>query len=65
MPEPRACSYKLGRLKFLELRARAKEKLGDRFDIRAFHDVVLGVSMVPLVILEKVVDAYIADTLTR
>lgn len=58
-----ACSYKIGQLKILELRARAKEMLGDRFDIRAFHDVVLGVGMVPLTVLEKVVDAYIAQTL--
>ena len=57
-----ACSYKIGQLKILELRARAKKMLGDRFDIRAFHDVVLGVGMVPLTVLEKVVDAYIADT---
>lgn len=59
-----ACSYKIGQLKILELRARAKEMLGDRFDIRAFHDVVLGVGMVPLTVLEKVVDAYIAGTLS-
>ena len=57
-----ACSYKIGQLKILELRARAKKMLGDRFDIRAFHDIVLGVGMVPLTVLEKVVDAYIADT---
>lgn len=56
-----ACSYKIGQLKILELRARAKEKLGDRFDLRTFHDVVLGVGMVPLTILEKVVDEYIAN----
>ena len=54
-----ACSYKIGQLKILELRARAKKMLGDRFDIRVFHDVVLGVGMVPLTVLEKVVDAYI------
>ena len=55
-----ATSYKIGMIKILELRARAREALGDRFDIRAFHDVVLGGGALPLGILEQRVDQWIA-----
>ena len=47
-------------LKIQELRARAEEALGERFDIRAFHDVILGGGALPLEILERRVDNYIA-----
>jgi len=57
-----ATSYKIGMIKILELRARAKEQLGDKFDIRAFHDVVLGGGALPLGILEQRVDQWIAAT---
>jgi uncharacterized protein (DUF885 family) len=55
-----ATSYYVGMMKIMELRARAKTALGSRFDIRAFHDAVLGDGPVPLPILEENIDAWIA-----
>ena len=55
-----ATAYKVGMLKILELRERAKTALGDGFDIREFHDVVLRNGDIPLTILEQQVDRYIA-----
>ena len=55
-----ACGYKIGQLTILRLRDKARDALGDKFDIREFHDVVLMVGAVPLTILEEQVDAYIA-----
>ncbi len=54
-----ALGYKLGMMKILELRERARETLGDRFDIRAFHDVVIGRGAMPLPVLEQQVDTWI------
>jgi uncharacterized protein (DUF885 family) len=60
-----ALAYKLGQLKFLELRQRATIALGDKFDIKAFHDTVLGKGSVPLSILEKMVDQWIEISLVE
>jgi prolyl oligopeptidase len=55
-----ALAYKIGQLKFLELRERAKAALGDRFDIRAFHDTLLATGALPLDIVERNIDDWIA-----
>ena len=57
-----ACAYKVGQLKILELRAKAKKALGDKFDIKQFHNVILKNGAVPLTILEKLVNKYIKNT---
>ena len=55
-----ATAYKIGMLKIVQLRAKAKQQLGDKFDIREFHDVVLTNGAVPLNVLEDMVNDYIA-----
>ncbi|SDK37154.1 DUF885 domain-containing protein [Microbulbifer yueqingensis] len=54
-----ATSYKIGMLKILELREKAKETLGEKFDIRGFHDTILGGGALPLPMLEKRVNRWI------
>ena len=56
-----ATAYKVGMMKILALRQKAMDSLGDRFDIREFHEVVLKNGAVPLDILERIVDEYIAS----
>lgn len=58
-----ALAYKVGELKISELRRRAEDKLGDKFDIKEFHRVVLEDGAVPLVILEQKVRRWIAERL--
>ncbi|HEX7966340.1 MAG TPA: DUF885 domain-containing protein [Gammaproteobacteria bacterium] len=55
-----ALSYMTGEIKIQELRKRAEDKLGDKFDKRAFHDVILENGTVPLSVLESIVDEWIA-----
>jgi uncharacterized protein (DUF885 family) len=58
-----ATAYKVGMNEILRLRDSARSRLGSRFDIREFHDVVLTQGAVPLAILEKLVDDYVASKL--
>jgi len=55
-----ACSYKVGQLRLLALRAQARTALGDKFSLKGFHNVVLRAGNVPLAVLAQVVDGYIA-----
>jgi uncharacterized protein (DUF885 family) len=56
-----ALAYKLGELKIKELRRKAEQTMGARFDVRGFHDVVLRNGTMPLAILEEQVDTYVAN----
>ena len=56
-----ATSYMIGRIKIMELRERAKTELGNRFDIKDFHSVVLMNGILPLTVLEALVDQYIKE----
>jgi uncharacterized protein (DUF885 family) len=55
-----ALGYKVGQLTILRLREKARAELGAKFDIRAFHDLVLGAGAMPMGILERRVDGWIA-----
>jgi uncharacterized protein (DUF885 family) len=56
-----ATSYKVGQTQWLRLRENAKQKLGKRFDIRGFHDTALAAGTVPLAVLERLIDEWIAS----
>lgn len=58
-----ATAYKIGMMKILDLRQKAKDALGDKFDIAAFHEVVLMSGPLPLSVLEARIDSYIETTL--
>ncbi len=60
MTPGQACSYKIGQLKILEIRAKAKAALGPKFDVKKFHNVVLQTGNVPLAVLEQVVNDWAA-----
>jgi uncharacterized protein (DUF885 family) len=57
-----ACSYKIGMLKILELRAKAQQELDPKFSLKEFHNTVLRTGTVPLAVLEQVIDDWIAST---
>ncbi len=59
-----ACAYKIGELQIQALRSRASQKLGASFDLREFHDVLLGGGALPLPVLEHQIDAWIAGKVT-
>ena len=60
-----ALGYKLGMLKLLELRREAESRLGDRFDLRAFHDRVLLQAALPMKVLERIVGNWIEEQTVR
>ena len=56
-----ALSYKMGEIKIRELRAKAEKQLGAKFDIRSFHDTVIGQGSLPMAVLEDVINDWIAQ----
>ncbi|MEP1789220.1 DUF885 family protein, partial [Reichenbachiella sp.] len=60
-----ALSYKIGELKIKALRKKATDQLGDQFDIREFHDLILSQGTVTLEIMERMVERYINDILSQ
>lgn len=60
-----ATAYKIGMVRILGLRQEAEERLGDKFDLKAFHNVMLGNGSVPLETLDRLVDDYIEERLAE
>ena len=60
-----ALAYKIGQLKMLQLRAEAEEALGEQFDIRDFHDEMLGAGALPLDVLEARMDEWLARAIAE
>ena len=60
-----APAYMTGQLKIIELRDHARTRLGERFDIRRFHNAVLDQGALPLPVLERAIDGWIADEAAR
>ena len=56
-----ATSYKMGMLKILELRDKAKSQLGNKFDLKKFHSILLNQGIVPLFILEDLINEWIDE----
>lgn len=56
-----ALAYKLGQLEIIRLREEARQKLGNKFDLRAFHDQVLDSGALPLDVLRSQVEAWLAE----
>jgi uncharacterized protein (DUF885 family) len=60
-----ALAYKIGQMKIIEIRKRAEKKLGDKFNIKKFHDEVLKDGCLPLDVFEKKMDAWISNSLKQ
>jgi len=60
-----ATGYKIGMMKMEELRKRAQDRLGGKFDIRGFHDTILGRAQMPLDLLDQRVNRWIAEQAAR
>ena len=58
-----ALAYKIGQLKIMELKEKSKKKLGDKYNIKDFHHVILGEGALPLDVLEEKVNQYIQSNL--
>ncbi len=60
-----ATGYKIGMIKMEQLRKRAEDQLGSKFDIRAFHDTILGRAQMPLDLLDQRIDRWIKEQKAR
>jgi uncharacterized protein (DUF885 family) len=60
-----ALAYKMGEIKIKELRERSEEELGENFDIKEFHDVILSKGTVTMSILDEIVERWIDDKQTQ